>query len=91
MSDRFADLRGEIDRVDRRILATVNERLRLVEELWRLKGELGIDRLDPDREREIRDALRAANPGPLTDEGVGELIAELLALTKREQRRRGGS
>lgn len=89
MSDRFADLRGEIDRADERILAAVNERLRLVEELWRLKTERGIDRLDPDREQEIRETLRAANPGPLTDEGVDELIAELLALTKREQRRRG--
>ncbi len=88
MSDRFGGLRGEIDRVDRRILVAVNERLRLVEELWRLKNELGIDRLDPGREQEIRAGLRAANPGPLTDEGVDELIAELLALTKREQRRR---
>ncbi len=89
MSDRFADLRGEIDRVDERILTAVNERLRLVEELWRLKTELGIDRLDPGREQEIRAGLRAANPGPLTDAGVDELIDELLALTKREQRRRG--
>jgi chorismate mutase len=89
VSDRFADLRGEIDRVDERILTAVNERLRLVEELWRLKTELGIDRLDPGREQEIRAGLRAANPGPLTDAGVDELIDELLALTKREQRRRG--
>lgn len=89
MSDRFADLRGEIDSVDECILAAVNERLRLVEELWRLKLELGVDRLDAGREQEIRATLRAANPGPLTAEGVDELIAELLALTKREQQRRG--
>ena len=88
MNDRLADLRSRIDDVDSRILALVNERLRLVEVLWRLKSELGVDRLDPGREQEIRDGLRAANVGPLTDAGVDELIAELLALTKREQRRR---
>jgi len=91
VNDRFADLRRSIDGVDERILAAVNERLRLVEELWRLKTELGVDRVDPGREQEIRDGLRAANAGPLTDEGVDELIAELLALTKREQQRRQGS
>ena len=89
MNDRFDELRGSIDRVDQRILALVNERLRLVEDLWRLKIELGVDRVDPGREQEIRDGLRALNAGPLTDEGVDELIAELLALTKREQERRG--
>jgi chorismate mutase len=89
VNDRFDDLRGSIDRVDQRILALVNERLRLVEDLWRLKTELGVDRVDPGREQEIRDGLRALNAGPLTDEGVDELIAELLTLTKREQERRG--
>jgi chorismate mutase/prephenate dehydratase len=89
VNDRFADLRSSIDRVDQRILALVNERLRLVEELWLLKTELGVDRVDPGREQEIRDGLRAANTGSLTDEGVDELIVELLALTKREQERRG--
>jgi len=88
VNDRFADLRSSIDGVDSRILALVNERLRLVEELWRLKTELGVDRIDPGREQEIRDGLRAANAGPLTDEGLDELIAELLTLTKREQERR---
>jgi len=88
VSDRFDELRSSIDRVDERILTAVNERLRLVEELWRLKTELGVDRVDPGREQEIRDALRALNAGPLTDEGVDELIVGLLSLTKREQQRR---
>lgn len=89
MNDRFRELRHAIDRVDGRILEAINERLRLVEELWRLKAELGVDRVDPGREQEIREGLRALNAGPLTDGGVDELIAWLLALTKREQERRG--
>lgn len=88
MSERFDELRAGIDEADRRVLDAVNERLRLVGELWRLKVELGVDRVDPGRERAILEALRASNAGPLSDEGVDELVLELLALTKREQQRR---
>jgi chorismate mutase len=82
------ELRDGIDAVDARIVAAVNERLELVERLWRLKTELGVDRLDPGREQQIRDALAAANAGPLTPAGLDELVTALLDLTKREQDRR---
>jgi len=62
----------------------VNVRLRLVEELWRLKAEQGAARLDPERERRLREELRASNPGPLSNEGLDRLVGELLELTKRE-------
>jgi len=84
MSDRMANLRSEISANDERIVEAVNARLRLVAELWELKRELGVDRLDPDRERTLRVELAAANGGPLSAGGLDELITELLALTKRE-------
>jgi 3-deoxy-7-phosphoheptulonate synthase / chorismate mutase len=87
VTDDLAGLRSCIDEVDARIVAAVNERLELVERLWRLKGELGVDRFDPAREQEIRSALRASSSGPLTTDGLDELITELLALTKREHSR----
>jgi chorismate mutase len=90
VSDDLRALRTRIDAVDARILAAVNERLGLVEQLWQLKAERGIDRLDPGREQEIRDALRAANAGPLGDAGVDELVDAILLLTKREQERNAG-
>jgi 3-deoxy-7-phosphoheptulonate synthase/chorismate mutase len=77
-------LRARIAANDAAIVAGVNERLRLVTELWELKEQLGAERLDPDRERRLRDQLAAANEGPLSDEGLDRLVAELLALTKRE-------
>ena len=82
---------GQIDRLreriaenDAAIVAAVNERLRLVAELWELKEQLGTERLDPDRERRLRAQLAEANAGPLSDEGLDRLVDELLALTKRE-------
>lgn len=84
MSERFDELRELIAANDRRLVGLVNERLRLVEELWRLKRELGRDQLDPERERALREALRRANDGPLSEQGLDHLVSELLALTKRE-------
>ena len=82
--DRFAELRRQIGDNDRAIVAAVNHRLQLVEELWRLKDQRGDARLDPDREQRLREELRAANAGPLSAEGVDRLVDELLELTKRE-------
>jgi chorismate mutase len=84
VSDEIARLRDEIDDTDRAIVAAVNTRLRLVTELWSRKRELGLDRLDPDRERGLRAQLAAANEGPLSAAGLERLVDELLALTKTE-------
>ena len=84
MSDRFEELRAEIAANDTDIVAAVNRRLRLVAELWRLKAERGDARLDPDRERRLREELARSNDGPLSEEGLERLVDELLALTKRE-------
>ena len=84
MSDRFEELRAEIAANDAEIVRAVNHRLRLVEELWRLKAERGDARLDPDRERRLRDGLARLNQGPLSEQGLERLVDELLALTKRE-------
>ena len=84
MSDSFDELRRTILDNDRSIVAAVNARLRLVDELWRLKADRGDPRLDPDRERRLRAALAASNDGPLSPDGLERLIDTLLALTKDE-------
>ena len=69
---------------DLKIVEAVNARLELVARLKRVKEERGIDFLDPAREEWLLQHLAEANPGPLSAEGLRELHAELLALTKRE-------
>ena len=78
------ELREQITDADRRLVATLNERLELVRRLWRIKQERGYDFVDPDRERRLLEELRRANDGPLSAEGLQELVTEVLALTKRE-------
>jgi chorismate mutase len=79
-----SDLRERITEVDQAILEAANARLELVRELREHKLAQGWDFLDPGREERLVDALARANPGPLSDEAVRQLFADLLALTKRE-------
>jgi chorismate mutase len=80
----IAELRERIAAADRAILAAVNRRLELVDQLKRHKESVGVEFVDPERERRLIEELRAQNQGPLSDEGLEQLFQELLALTKRE-------
>ena len=84
MSERFEEIRRQITANDQAIVAAVNHRLELVTALWELKAELGLDTVDPDRERRLREALAGTNGGPLSAAGLERLITDLLDLTKRE-------
>jgi chorismate mutase len=77
-------IRAELAKQDRAILSAVNARLRLVAELKRYKEEAGIPFVDPEQERRLLERLAAANTGPLSEEGLRELFATILAVTKRE-------
>lgn len=84
MRERFEGIRTEIASNDQAIVAAVNHRLDLVTELWELKARLGLETVDPDRERQLRAALAATNTGRLSATGLERLITDLLALTKAE-------
>jgi chorismate mutase len=77
-------LREQISDVDRAIVDGINKRLKLVEQLWRYKESRGIPVLAPDREEWMLTYLTRANRGPLSEDGLRMIYAEVLALTKRE-------
>ena len=80
----MGDLRTLLEANDRAHLDLVNRRLDLVREIKQRKAELGVEFVDPDREAWLLDHLREANNGRLSDEGLRELLATVLDLTKRE-------
>jgi chorismate mutase len=62
----------------------INARLRLVQRIKGYKEQRGYDFVDPDREEwMIRDVQRS-NRGPLSSEGLEQIYAAILDLTKRE-------
>ena len=78
------ELRDRITTADRALLAAVNDRVGLVRELRAHKLEQGWDFVDRRREEHLVDALARENPGPLREAGLRELLAAVLALSKRE-------
>jgi chorismate mutase len=79
--------RDEIAALDRRLVEIVNARLGAVTELHRYKGEQGLPARDLERERWLVEHLQGENPGPLSGEGVAELVEFVLGLVRREQAR----
>jgi chorismate mutase len=77
-------LREQISDNDRALLEAVNARLKLVAQLKSYKESRGMDFLDPEREEWMLQYLTRANRGPLSTEGVRDLFAAVLDLTKRE-------
>jgi chorismate mutase len=80
-------MRGEIEAIDERLLAAVNERITVVARLHRYKADHGIPTRDPAREEELVQYLTGRNTGPLTAEGLAELYTFVLDLVRREAAR----
>jgi chorismate mutase len=80
-------LRQQISDTDRSIIDAFNARLSLVARLKVYKASRGIDFLDPEREEWMLQDLTRANRGPLSADGLKELVEEVLDLTKREVQR----
>jgi chorismate mutase len=80
-------LREQISDNDRALVEAINARLKLVARLKSYKESRGLDFVDPEREEWMLQYLSRANRGPLTAEGLRELFAEILDLTKREVER----
>jgi chorismate mutase len=89
VTDEVRRFREQISELDRAILEAVNRRLELVAGLKQYKDEHGLDFVDRGREDAMLADLLQANPGPLSQDGIRELLTELLALTKREIARGG--
>jgi chorismate mutase len=77
-------LRDEIMTADRALVETINTRLELVAEIRRHKERNELPFLDPAREEWMLAYLSRANRGPLSEEGLAELYALVLDLSKRE-------
>jgi chorismate mutase len=84
VTDAVTDAREAIDAVDRSLLTAVNQRLELVRKLHEHKRTTGMPMRDPGREEAMVARLQGENEGPLSDDGVAELVQFVLGLTRKE-------
>ena len=74
----LSDCRSRIDVVDRRIVALLNERTRIVEEIGRIKQKLQMPIYEPKREDEVFANAMSSNPGPLSSEAVKRIFERII-------------
>jgi chorismate mutase len=77
-------LRQQVSDNDRALIEAINIRLRLVTKLKQYKEERGFEFVDPEREEWMLRDISRANRGPLSQQGLEEVYAAILDLTKRE-------
>jgi len=72
-------LRGQIDTVDRELLALLNRRAGLALAVGELKKREGSVVFRPEREAQVIDGLKAGNPGPLDNASVAPIWREIMS------------
>jgi chorismate mutase/prephenate dehydratase len=75
----LADLRKKIDRIDKKLVALLNERAGLVVEVGKRKRGSGAPIYAPHREAEVLARVLAANEGPLPDRTIEGIYRELMS------------
>ena len=84
----LADCRERINVLDRRLLALLNERTRLVEEIGRVKRECQMPIYEPKREVEVLENVAQHNSGPMAQEAARRIFERIIDEMRTLQRLR---
>jgi chorismate mutase/prephenate dehydratase len=72
-------LRDRIDAVDREVLAALNRRAKLAQQVGELKKKEGSVVFRPEREAQVIDGLKAQNQGPLSAGSIAPIWREIMS------------
>ena len=82
----LASLRGEVERLDREMIALIGERVSLARRIGEAKRAAGLPSLDPAREAAVvRQAGLLAREAGIADEDVRYIFWHLIGLCRRVQ------
>jgi len=84
--ERLSECRTRIDAVDLKILALLNERTRIVEEIGRIKQAMALPIYEPKREDQVFHNVISANGGPLSAEAVKRVFERIIDEMRTVQR-----
>ena len=84
----LAACRRRIDAVDLEILALLNDRTKIVEEIGQIKQRLGMPIYEPKREDDVFRNVLENNAGPLPPEAVKRLFERIIDEMRTLQRMR---
>ena len=75
-----------VDDVDRRLVALLNERTRVVQEIGRVKRQTNMPIYEPKREDQVFANISVSNRGPLTEEAVRRIFERIIDEMRMIQR-----
>lgn len=85
---RLAECRSQIDAIDLKILALLNERTRIVEEIGQIKQKLSLPIYEPKREDQVFQNVTSNNHGPLSAEALKRIFERIIDEMRSIQRDR---
>ena len=83
------ELRQRIDQLDERLVELLNERANCALEIGKLKGDLGLEVYQPDREADVLHHVRthvAETGGPLGGDAVVRVFERIIDEARRIER-----
>jgi len=86
---KLTEYRVFIDELDRRIVALLNERTRVVEDIGRVKRDAEMPVYEPEREQQVFDNVRSvSNDDPLAQQAVRRIFERIIEEMRMIQRLR---
>ncbi len=81
----LAELRRSIDEIDEKILALINQRLKIARQIGAVKLREGSQIIDPEREGQLISRLMARNEGPLSKENLYHVFKQIITISRAVQ------
>ncbi|MBZ5619782.1 MAG: chorismate mutase [Acidobacteriia bacterium] len=75
---KLEEFRVQIDEVDRRIVALLNERTLVVEDIGRVKRQAQLPIYEPKREDQVFANVTHSNHGPISQEAVRRIFERII-------------
>jgi chorismate mutase-like protein len=75
---KLEEFRVQIDEVDRRIVALLNERTSVVEDIGRVKREAHLPIYEPKREDQVFANVTESNRGPISQDAVRRIFERII-------------
>jgi chorismate mutase / prephenate dehydratase len=79
VAEQLGELRVRIDSVDRQLLTLLNQRARLAQAVGEVKKIDGSPVFRPDREIQVIEGLKQANPGPVLPDSIAPIWREIMS------------
>jgi len=83
---RLEEFRVLIDDVDRRIVALLNERTQVVEEIGRVKRATALPIYEPKREDQVFANVTGSNQGPMSEDALRRIFERIIDEMRKIQR-----